>query len=103
VVVGAVVVGVVGGVGVVTVVGGRGGGAGVVVAGGESPFVVVGPVVAVVLEEMDAGTADVDVDRCDRVDVASPRVGTAGADECEPAMMTAARSPPAARNVPASA
>jgi len=98
-VVGAVVVG---GVVVVGVAGG-GGGAGVVVAGGESPFVVVGPVVAVVLEGMDAGTADVDVETCDRVDVASPRVGTAGADECEPAMMTAARSPPAARNVPASA
>jgi len=100
VVVGAVVVGVV----IVTVVVGGGGGAGVVVAGRESPCVdIVGPVVAVVLEEMDAGTADVDVDRCDRVDVASPRVGTAGADECEPAMMTAVRSPPAARNVPASA
>ena len=93
-VVGAVMVGVV----VVTVVVGGGGGAGVaVVAGGESPFVVVGPVVAVVLEGMDAGTADVDVVRCDRVDVASPWVGTAGADECEPAMMTAVKSPPARR------
>ena len=87
------------GVVVVTVVDGGGGAPGVVVVGGGFPFVVVGPVVAAV----DTRTVGVDVVRCRRVDVASARVGTAGADECEPAMTTAAKSPPATSSVPARA
>ena len=92
------------GVVVVTVVGGGGGAAaGVVVAGGGFSFVVVGPVVAVVVGGMDTGTVGVEIVRCGRVDVASARVGTAGADESEPAIMTAAKSPPATRTIPANA
>ena len=79
-----------------TVVGGGRAGAGVLVVGGFL-FVVVRLVVALVVGGIDAGIVDVEDVRCDRVDVAPARVGTAGADECEPAMMTAVKSPPAMR------
>src|SRR5207244_9879151 len=97
-VVAAVVVGtVIDGVVVMTVVGAGGSGAGVVVVAGGFLFVVVGPVVALVVGGIDAGAVDVEVVRRDRVAVALARVGTAGADVCEPAMMTGARSPAARR------
>ncbi len=60
-------------------------------------------VVAVVVGGMDARAVDVEVVRGDRVDVVLARVGIAGTAGCEPAMMSAAPSPPATRTIPANA